>query len=459
MFQKIKNFLHLLKAIFANLVFGFPSRKAYVIGVTGTNGKTTTVQMIARILEAAGKKVAVSSTINFRIKDESWVNKTKFTTPSSWKVQRFISKAVKEGCEFIVLEISSHSLDQSRVWGIDFDAAVITNITREHLDYHKTIEKYTMAKEKLFQLLEKSKLKRHGLKKISVVNLEMEQFGRFLQYKKNLLRLGYFKESKREESINRLMEENKGEIFFVKAEKIKEELDRTSFEIGGEKFELQLLGEFNVENALAAICLGMGLGIDVKVMKKALWGIEKIPGRLDAVKNNLGIDIIIDYAVTPDSMEKLGRIIMKRSKSKIISSYLKGEDWKKEKKGNIFWVFGSCGERDRGKRPIMGKIAAKYSDYAIVTNEDPYDEDPKQIINEVFDGLLEGGKMEGKNAWKIMDRREAIRKALEMAKPKDIILVTGKGAEETMAIGKGKVVPWNDRKVIEEELARLEKKR
>ncbi len=145
--QFIKNIFHFLEAVLANLYFGFPSKKAYIIGVTGTNGKTTTTQMIAKIIEESGKKVAVSSTINFKIAEKNWVNKTKFTTQSAWKTQKFISQAIQEGCDFIVLEISSHSLDQNRIWGVKFDAAVITNITREHLDYHKTIEKYTAARK------------------------------------------------------------------------------------------------------------------------------------------------------------------------------------------------------------------------------------------------------------------------------------------------------------------------
>lgn len=453
--QSIKNIFHFFEALLANLFFGFPSKKAYVIGVTGTNGKTTTTQMIAKIIEESGRKVAISSTINFKIAEKNWVNKTKFTTPSAWKTQKFIKQAIQSGCEFVVLEISSHSLDQNRIWGVDFDAAVVTNITREHLDYHKTIEKYTAAKERLFQILEKSKPKKHGMKKLSVVNLEMEQFGRFLQYQQGITRFGYFKENHGKEEIELLIQEKGKEIAFLKAEKIEEKQDTVIFEAAGEPFRLKLIGEFNVENALAAICIGIGLGIDLKVISQALWKIEKIPGRLDPVENELGLDIIIDYAVTPDSMEKLGRLIIRRVKNRIISKAIQNEEWKKEKEGNIIWVFGSCGRRDVGKRPLMGKIVARFADLAIVTDEDPYDEDPKQIMQQVFSGLIEGGKVEGKNAWIIPDRREAIRKALEIAKKGDTILITGKGAEETMAIGKNKVIPWSDRQVVLEELKKI----
>jgi UDP-N-acetylmuramoyl-L-alanyl-D-glutamate--2,6-diaminopimelate ligase len=176
--QKIKNIYHLLKAVFANLWFAFPARKIVVVGVTGTNGKTTTVQMIAKVLEATGKKVAVYSTINFKIGDKEEVNRTKFTTQSAWNIQKFIKNAVKNNCYYLVLETSSHALDQFRVWGIDYNIAVITNITREHLDYHFTMENYEKTKLKLFQIT--SKAWRRDAKKIGVINSDMKNFKKFI---------------------------------------------------------------------------------------------------------------------------------------------------------------------------------------------------------------------------------------------------------------------------------------
>jgi len=381
--------------------------------VTGTNGKTTTVQMIAKILEESGKKTAVASTINFKLDDKEWVNKTKLTTLSSFQVQKFIKQAVKADCECVVLETSSHSLDQYRVWGIKYVTAVITNITREHLDYHETMESYRQAKLKLFKRV-----------KTAVINLDMENPEEFL---------GTSAENKITYSLK-----NPGAN--VLAENIVLGTSETKFSVRDMEFNLKLLGEFNIENALAAISVGISEGISLEIIKKALEKIKLIPGRMEYVKNNKDLNIFIDYAVTPDSLEKLYTLIKK------INTPAGGV------KSKIIAVFGSCGERDRGKRPIMGEIVSKSADYIIVTNEDPYNEDPQRIIDEVAVGVK--NKNEEENFWKIIDRREAIKKSLQIAKPGDFVIVTGKGAEETMAIGK-KIILWNDRKVIEEELRKI----
>jgi UDP-N-acetylmuramyl-tripeptide synthetase len=406
--QSIKNIYHLAQAVVANVRYGFPARKIKVIGVTGTNGKTTTCQMITKILEESGKKVALVSTINFKLGGLEWVNATKFTTVSAFATQKFIASAVREKCKYLVLETSSHSLDQSRVWGVKYDVAVITNVTREHLDYHETMEEYQKAKAKLFKNV-----------KTAIVNLDMNSPENFLSCGAENI-FGYTTQNKKENL----------KIKNIKAKNIKLGIDGSEFEIDRHKFKLNLPGLFNVENALAATCVGISEKIDLPIIKKALEKITKVSGRMDEVENKLGLKIIIDYALTPDSMEKLGALI----------------SGQKTKKQRLIWVFGSCGERDRGKRPIMGEIVSRYADYVIVTNEDPYGEDSMQIINEVANGVK--NKKEDENFWKIFDRREAITKALKLAKSGDIILVTGKGAEETMAIG-DKRIPWSDREVIE----------
>jgi UDP-N-acetylmuramoyl-L-alanyl-D-glutamate--2,6-diaminopimelate ligase len=492
--QKLKNIYHLCCAVVACFWFGFPSRKIKVIGVTGTNGKTTTVQMITKILEKAGKKVAMSSTINFKLGDKQWVNKSKFTTLSAWKVQKFIKDAVNAGCEYVVIETSSHSLDQNRVWGVDYDVAVITNVTREHLDYHVNIERYRQAKMLLFNRLNNNfqfsifnfqsifNLKfSKNRSKVVIVNLDMEKPEEFLDVEADEV-YGYAVEAK----SKKLKAKNHNEkLKTVVADNIFLGLDETEFKISGVYFRLNLIGQFNIENALAAVCVGLLQDINLDEMANALKEIKKVPGRMDYVENDLGLKIIIDYALTPDSMEKLGQLVNKMKQS-----------------GKVFWVFGSCGDRDRGKRPMMGEIVAKYADFAVVTNEDPYGEDPGQIINEVFSGVVghnvkddftkskilnsksqinsksevlnskqiqisssksqssffqvknQKSKIENLNAWRIMDRREAIKKAIEMAKKGDIILVTGKGAEETMMIG-DKMIAWNDRRVIEKILREI----
>ena len=445
--QSFKNIYHLGQAILANIFFGFPGRKIRVIGVTGTNGKTTTVQMVAKILEAGGNKVALASTINFRIGDKEWVNATKMTTLSSFRVQRFLYQAVKQGCSWAVLEVSSHSLDQNRVWGIPFEIAIITNITREHLDYHETMEKYRKAKLGLFERT-----------RTAVINLDISDSEEFLN--ENLDKAYFYTASDKESKIK---------IMVVRARDIQLSSDGSSFKVKNEEweeeFKLNIPGKFNVENALSAICVGISQNIRIGDIAKALESIKVVPGRMEKIPNDLGIDIIVDYAVTPDSLEKL-------------YEYLSGI---KKEGSNIISVFGSCGERDRGKRPIMGRVVSKSADFVIITNEDPYGENPVEIINQVFSGVVgvevkgelpnfqfpisnfqtisndkisNDKKVEGKNAWRIFDRREAIKQALSLAKPGDMVIITGKGAEEIMAVGKERI-PWNDKKVILEEIEKI----
>ncbi|HOW60636.1 MAG TPA: UDP-N-acetylmuramoyl-L-alanyl-D-glutamate--2,6-diaminopimelate ligase [Candidatus Moranbacteria bacterium] len=407
--QSIKNVYHLSQAIMANFLYGFPSHRIKIIGVTGTNGKTTTVQMIAKILEENGFKTAVASTINFKLGSEEWVNKTKFTTLSSFAVQKFIKKSVQAGCKYLVLETSSHSLDQYRVWGVKYETAVITNVTREHLDYHKTMKEYRKVKSELFKKANNA-----------IINLDMENPGEFLNISTG-------------KKITYSLKNNKADIL---AKNISLNPSGTKFSVKNTEINLKLLGEFNIENALAAICVGISEEINMEIIKNSLEKIKLVPGRMENIPNKRKINIIIDYAVTPDSLEKLYQLInhINTSRSKIIA------------------VFGSCGERDRGKRPIMGEIVSKYADYIIVTNEDPYNENPIRVIDEVASGIR--NKIEGEKFWKILDRKEAIKKALILSKEGDFVIVTGKGAEETMAVGK-KRIPWNDRRIIEEELESL----
>lgn len=406
--QSLKNIFHLGEAIFGNVLYGFPAKKLTVIGVTGTNGKTTTTQFIARILEQSGVKVAVASTINFQIGEKKWINGSKFTTPSPWGLQRFLREAVEAGCEYAVLEISSHALDQNRLWGIPYSIAVMTNVTREHLDYHQTMEEYRRAKQKLFLLAQQA-----------VINLDMEG-------------PEYFHP-----------DENKPVIFYstknqnthLLAQNIALDFKSTEFVIDGTHFNLHVPGLFNIENALAALGVAQLLNIDFSVAKEALESVLSVPGRMELVPNATGADIIIDYAVTPDSFEKLY--------ASILPLKIPGT--------KIIHVFGACGERDRGKRPQMGEIASSYADIIILTNEDPYYEDPEQIIDDIEKGVT---KKKDKNYFRIFDRREAIRKALSLAEIGDIVLITGKGAETAIAFG-DKHLPWSERVVIGEELQKI----
>lgn len=405
--QSLKNQYHLAQAVIACAFFGFPGKKLRVIGVTGTNGKTTTTQMIARILEKAGKKVAMASTINFQIRDRKWTNVTKYTTLSPWRLQRFLSEAVAEGCDYAIIETASHALDQYRVWGIPYEIAVMTNVTREHLDYHKTREGYRKAKRRLFEIADKA-----------VINADMEE-------------PEYFRIPGKE-AIAYSVKDVSAHLF---AQHIELDFKGTEFAVDGTEFRLHLPGLFNIENALAALGVARLLQIDFSVAKEALESIAGVPGRMELVPNAIEADILIDYAVTPDAFEKLY--------ASIIPLKIPGS--------KIIHVFGACGERDRGKRPMLGEIASSNADIIILTNEDPYYEDPERIIDDIEKGVT---KKKDKDYFRIFDRREAIHKALSLMEIGDIVLITGKGAEETMAIG-GKRIAWNERRVIEEELSQL----
>jgi UDP-N-acetylmuramoyl-L-alanyl-D-glutamate--2,6-diaminopimelate ligase len=408
--QGVKNLYHLLQAVLACVAFGFPGKKIRVIGVTGTNGKTTTSQFIARILSSSGKRVALASTINFQIGEKTWVNSSKFTTLSAWKLQKFLKQAVAEQCEYAVIETSSHALDQNRVWGIPYEIAVMTNVTREHLDYHGTMERYREAKCRLFRRAQKA-----------VVNLDMEEPAYFC--------------GTEGKAVTYSTRNPQAQIL---ATDITLDFKGTEFTVDERRFHLQIPGLFNIENALAALGVARLLEIDFEIAKDALASVPGVPGRMELVPNHINADILIDYAVTPDAFEKLYASILPL---KIPGS-------------QIIHVFGACGERDRGKRPQMGEIASSYADVIILTNEDPYHEDGERIIDEIEQGVT---KKKDKDYFRIFDRRQAIHKALSLAEIGDIVLITGKGAEETMAIGDERL-PWKERQVIEEELEILEKK-
>lgn len=412
--QVLKNWYHFANALLANIIYGFPSRKMTVIGVTGTNGKTTTTQMIGAILREAKYKTAVASTIDFWINDTHMVNASKFTTGNTWQLQRFLRQAHQAGCEYMVLETSSHALHQYRAWGVRYDIAVLTNVTREHLDYHKTITRYRAAKKLLF---------RHVAK--AVINADIENVWEFSRAVE-----------KHEGTVTLYSTKDKTAELFAGG--IQLDFHKTEFRVGEEQYHLQIPGLFNIENALAAIGVAKMLDIPYPVIAAGLAGIQGVPGRMELVPNDKKIDILIDYAVTPDAFKKLyeGVMPLKIPGTKIIH------------------VFGATGERDRGKRPILGEIAAQRADIIILTNEDPFYEDGEQIIDEI-EPAVERFKKKEKNYFRIYDRREAIKKALSLAEIGDIILVTGKGAETSMAIGHQRI-PWEEKKVIEECLLQIE---
>lgn len=380
---------HLILALLGAFFYGFPSRKLKVIGVTGTNGKTTVVNMAAAVLEEAGFKTASLSSIKFKIAQKEEKNTLKMTMPGRFKLQKFLRQAVNSGCQYAVLEVSSEGIKQHRHRFIDFSVAVFTNLTPEHIESHGGFENYKKAKGKFFEVA----------KNIHVVNMDDENAEYFLKFPaKKTYTYGL----------------EKGDV----------NKKNTSF-------RLSLMGDFNVYNALAAISVGLSQDIPLGVSQRAVEKIKNMPGRMEIVVEN-PFKVIVDYAVTPDALEGLYKNL-----KKILSPR------------KLICVFGACGGgRDKWRRPVLGEIAQKYCDKTILTNEDPYDEDPSAIIEEIAGGME-------KSPEKILDRREAIKKAIGLALAGDVVAITGKGCEPQIAIAHGKKIPWDDRQVVREEHAKI----
>jgi UDP-N-acetylmuramyl-tripeptide synthetase len=425
--QETKNELHKLEARWANFRFGNPSKKIRVIGVTGTKGKTTVCNMIASVLDAAGKKNAMETTINTKIDQEytAHTNKSRWvTTPPPEVLQGFLNKAVQAGCEYAILEVTSQALDQNRVHGIKFDTVVFTNLSHDHLDYHKTKENYLLAKLKLFENNPKARF---------VINEDDANWNRFYSLPASEKFLYSVKKPIEHGAVARkILSSPNGSTFTA------------AFDDGQAIVELKLPGIFNVQNALAAFCVGLALGLDPEKIKLGLENVSLVAGRMESIRvsKNQDFAVIVDYAHNPDSLKNVYETVregMKNTGGKLIS------------------VLGATGRRDKTKRPIMGALAGYYADLVIFTNEDPYDEDPSSIIEEVAEGIFKGAVKKrqwvlNRNYWKVLDRAQAIHKAIKEAGKNDVVLITGKGAEEVMAVDIDKFVPFSDRDVVKSEL-------
>lgn len=389
------NFYHYTLAFLGAIFFGFPSKKLIVIGVTGTSGKSTTVDFITRILEESGNKVASTSSVRFKISDKEWNNKLKMTMPGRFMMQKFLRQAVKEKCKYIVLEVTSEGIKQFRHKFIHFDTAVFLNLTQEHIESHGSFEKYRSAKIELFK----------STKNIHIINADDEN-------------TSYFSQIPAQKKIYYGV---KGKVD-VKADNVTFNKEGFEFTVSGAIFTMHLIGGFNVYNALAAIAVGLQYNIPLESCKKALEKVKGMPGRLEVVTKD-PFWVVVDYAFTPDQLEACYKSLNHRL---------------------LVCVLGATGGgRDKWKRPVLGKIAAQYCKEIIVTNEDPYDEDPMEIINQVSEGA-------GSKAQKILDRKEAIKKAIKLAQPTDTVIITGKGSEPLMAVENGKKIPWDDRQIVRE---------
>lgn len=427
---------HYFLATLAAIVYNFPSRKLKVIGVTGTTGKTTACNLIAALLEEEGYKVGLTTTANFKIGKREWINTTKQTMQGRFRLQKLLWEMVKAGCQYAVIETSSEGLAQGRHLFIDYDVAVFTNLSPEHIESHGGFEKYKEAKGKLFKSLSRSK----KTPTVIVANLDDQNVEYFLGFAADK-KYGYTINSKFKIQNSKLIKN----LQIVVAHDIQVNALGTKFYINSQEFNLNLLGKFNVYNALAAICVGLSQNISLEKIRQALRKFKSMPGRMEKIEAGQDFLVFVDYAHEPRGLESIYQTLkeIKKPESRIIS------------------VLGSCGGgRDKAKRPILGKLAAKYTDFVIITNEDPYDEDPWQIINDVAKGTLqESGREENKNFWKILDRREAIKKAISLATKNDIVILTGKGSEQCIMSKNGKKIPWDERRVVREILKEILKEK
>lgn len=418
----IRLFYHKMKSVLACIRYGFPGNKLIVVGVTGTNGKTTTVTLIRDVLKEAGLKVGVSCSIYEEL-DSVHIPRNKSgnappTVLPPFKLQRTLKDMVDIGCQVVVLEVTSHSLTQNRVWGINFDVAVLTNISKDHWLYHGGEENYVNAKAELFKNLNGQKRKPNQ-KKFMVLNQDDKRFD-------------FFNKFTADRTISYGLD---GGI--VSAKNVQLNASGSKFELGfpNESVEVdwKLPGDYNVYNALAAASVGLALDVDINTIKSGLEKSETIPGRAEPVDAGQDFQVIVDYAHSPDALEKLLRL------------------YKGLTKGKLFIIFGSTGGgRDREKRPEMGQIVDKYADEIIVTNDDPYMEDQWSIVEEICDGI---DRVEGKGLWKIPTRREAIRMAVDFAEAGDTVLLCGKGSETRIVIGKNDI-EWSDKEVATELIGR-----
>ncbi len=407
---------HKIRGIIAYYLYKMAPKKLKIIGITGTNGKTTTCHLTAKILEESGARVGMASTTNFKIGAKEWKNLTRMTTMSPFALQRLLKQMVSAGCEYAVIETTSHAIAQYRNWGIRYMAVALTNVTHEHLDYHKNMADYVKTKTRLFQ----------NKPKVAVANLDDPSYEHFMHFTAQR-HISYSLKRKADVVARKILPSSDGTIFTLVTDKFQQTIS------------LKLPAQFNVSNALCAAAVCYGLNIPQAAIKKGLETVENIPGRLEKINMGQDFTVMIDYALTPDSLEKLYSTLKSGVRGKMIA------------------LIGSCGERDTTKRPIMGSIAGRYCDYVIVADEEPYSEDPWQIIEEVAAGVPRGKKEKmrlDENFFKILDRREGIRKALSLAQKGDLVIITGMGAQEYRMV-KGKKEPWKEAEVVKEELKKL----
>ena len=390
--------------------YNHPSQGLKVVGITGTNGKTTTAFMVRAIMETAEMQCGLLGTVQYQI--GSRVIPAARTTPESVEIQEMMSEMLREGCAGVSMEVSSHALDQSRVAAVDFDVAVFTNLSQDHLDYHRTMKNYFESKAKLFSAL--GTVRKAGRAVVNADNAHGRELIKRLGGDRAVLSYGVSSEA------------------VIRAEDVRVSAEGGNFVVrtpeGSIPMSLPLIGRYNVSNALAAIGASLALGIDLGTIEAALAQFRAVPGRVESVNVNEEFRILIDYAHTADALRNVLITVGELTR------------------GRLILVFGCGGDRDTGKRKPMGQAAYELADFSILTNDNPRTEDPRQILKQIEEAFSSGAH---KHYQVIEDRREAIERALDLARPGDTVLIAGKG-HETYQEFADTVVPFNDRQVVED---------
>ena len=406
LFPAIEPYGHLAEAVVLNTVNGFPGKGLKVIGVTGTNGKTSTSFLIHRMLHEAGYKVGLMSTVGYGVGGDIQPQIHHMTNVSVPELMQRLKWMKNQGVEWLVLETTSHALAQHRIWGVPYSVAVMTNVTHEHLDYHKTFERYRDAKRMLFKLADKNK---KGLR-IGVINADDPSAELFASDIKNPILYGV----------------GKGDL---QAKNVKLSPAGVSYtaNFGKQEFSItcSLPGSFNVSNSLAAVGVGVALGLTTEQVERGIAALDGVEGRMTRIAEGQDFDVIVDFAHTPDSFEKLFK------------------DLKPVVKGKLICMFGSAGRRDEAKRAVQGELAGKYCDEVVVTEEDDRDIDGQEIMNQIASGAEKAGKVREQNLFLVHDRTEAINFALSRAGKGDTVILLGKGHEKTIERADGEH-PWDE---------------
>ncbi|MFH1233811.1 MAG: UDP-N-acetylmuramyl-tripeptide synthetase [Patescibacteria group bacterium] len=451
LFKALQPVYHFLLSAMATTLYNFPSNKLIVIGITGTTGKTTSLYLIVKMLIDAGYKVGYTSTAMFSDGKTEWLNNKKMTMPGRFFTQKMLAQMVKNKCHYAIIETTSEGINQFRHSFINYDILIFTNLYQEHIESHGSFENYKQAKGKLFAHLKQCKTKyvddkkyvvkadngfkkigANRVKKIIIVNADDKYADYFLNFWAEE-KVGYIKKIKNQKpktknNLNTIIEY--GDIDVGNG--------FTKFKMNEIDIILKLLGAFNAVNAMNAVCVGLSQKISLEKIKTGLEKIKNIPGRLELIKEGQPFTVIVDYAFEPEAVKKLYETVKVFSHQRIIH------------------LLGSTGGgRDVMRRSELGKIAGAKADLVIITNEDPYDEDPQLIIDQVSSGAIDEGKILNKNLFKILDRREAIEKSLVLAEENDLVLITGKGCEQAMCLANGVKISWDDREIVKEKLGRI----